>query len=50
MPDTAAFKIININIDYIQAAKEECNTNIGLTHITEGEMLRNQTQHRKCMW
>ena len=29
MPDTAAVKIININIDSIQAAKEECNTNIG---------------------
>ena len=29
MPDTAALKIININIDSIQAAKEECNTNIG---------------------
>ena len=31
MPDTAALKIININIDSIQAAKEECNTNIGDT-------------------
>ena len=32
MPDTAALKIININIDSIQAVgmqKEECNTNIG---------------------
>ena len=29
MPDTVALKIININIDSIQAAKEECNTNIG---------------------
>ena len=29
MPDTAALKIININIDAIQAVKEECNTNIG---------------------
>ena len=32
MPDTAALKIININIDSIEAAstwKEECNTNIG---------------------
>ena len=27
--DTAALKIININIDSIQAAEEECNTNIG---------------------
>ena len=31
IPDTAALKIININIDSIQAAKEECNTNIGDT-------------------
>ena len=29
MPDTAALKIININIDSTQAAKGECNTNIG---------------------
>ena len=32
MPDTTALKIININIDSIEAAstwKEECNTNIG---------------------
>ena len=29
MPDTAALKIININIDSTQA--EECNTNIGGT-------------------
>ena len=29
MPDTAALKTININIDSIQATKEECNTNIG---------------------
>ena len=29
MQDTAALKIININIDSIQVAKEECNTNIG---------------------
>ena len=29
MQDTAALKIININIDSIQAAEEECNTNIG---------------------
>ena len=29
MPDTAALKIININIDSIQAVKEECNTNVG---------------------
>ena len=28
MLDTAALKIININIDSIQAAKEECNNNI----------------------
>ena len=28
MPDTAALQIININIDSIQAMKEECNTNI----------------------
>ena len=28
MPDTAALKIININVDSIQAVKEECNTNI----------------------
>ena len=31
MPDTAALKIININVDSIQAVKEECNTNIGDT-------------------
>ena len=31
MPDMAALKIININVDSIQAAKEECNTNIGDT-------------------
>ena len=29
MPDTAALKIININIDSIQKAKEEYNTDIG---------------------
>ena len=29
MPDTAALKIININIDSIQVVKEEYNTNIG---------------------
>ena len=32
MPDTAALKIININIDFIEMAsmqKEDCNTNIG---------------------
>ena len=29
MPDTAALKIININIDSTQAVKGECNTNIG---------------------
>ena len=29
MPDTAALKIININIDSIQAEEEGCNTNIG---------------------
>ena len=29
MLDKAALKIININTDSIQAAKEECNTNIG---------------------
>ena len=29
MSDTAALKIINLNIDSIQAVKEECNTNIG---------------------
>ena len=29
MTDTAALKIININIDSIQVVKEECNTNIG---------------------
>ena len=29
MLNTAARKIININIDSIQAAEEECNTNIG---------------------
>ena len=29
MPYTAVLKIININIDSIQAVKEECNTNIG---------------------
>ena len=29
MPDTAALKIININIDSMQATEEECNTNIG---------------------
>ena len=28
MPDTAALQIINLNIDSIQAMKEECNTNI----------------------
>ena len=28
MQDTAVLKIININIDSIQAAKDECNTNI----------------------
>ena len=28
MPDTAALKIIDINIDSIQAEKEECNANI----------------------
>ena len=28
MPDTAALQIININIDSIQATKEEYNTNI----------------------
>ena len=43
MPDTAALKIININIDSIQAAEEDCNTNISA-------MLGNQTQHRKCLW
>ena len=31
MPDTAALKIIDININSIQAEKEECNTNIGDT-------------------
>ena len=31
LPDTAALEIININIDSIQAAEEECNTNIGNT-------------------
>ena len=30
-PDTAALKIININIDSIQAAEEECNKNINDT-------------------
>ena len=29
MADTAALKIININIDSIQATEEGCNTNIG---------------------
>ena len=29
IPDTAALKIININVDFIQAAKKDCNTNIG---------------------
>ena len=32
MPDTAALKVINVNIDSIHVAgtqKEECNTNIG---------------------
>ena len=29
MPDMVALKIININIDSIQSAEEECNTNIG---------------------
>ena len=29
MPDTAALKIININIDSIQAAEEKSNTNSG---------------------
>ena len=29
MPDTAALKIIDINVDSIQHEKEECNTNIG---------------------
>ena len=29
MPDTAPLKVININKDSIQTAKEECNTNIG---------------------
>ena len=29
MSDTAALKIININIDSIQATEEECNTNTG---------------------
>ena len=28
MSDTATLQIININIDSIQAMKEECNTNI----------------------
>ena len=28
MPETAALQIFNINIDSIQALKEECNTNI----------------------
>ena len=31
MPDTAALKIIVINIDSIQAEKEECSANIGNT-------------------
>ena len=31
MPDSEVLKIININIDSIQAAEEECNTNIGNT-------------------
>ena len=31
MPGTATLKIININIDSIQAVKEECSTNIGNT-------------------
>ena len=31
MLDTAALKIININIDSIQAVAEECNTNTGDT-------------------
>ena len=31
IPDAAALKIININIDFIQAAEEECNTHIGDT-------------------
>ena len=31
MPDTAALKIININIDSMQATEEKCNTNIGDT-------------------
>ena len=29
MPDTAALKIINVNVDSIQAAEEEGNTNVG---------------------
>ena len=29
MPDTAALKIINMNVDSMQAVKEDCNTNIG---------------------
>ena len=29
MPDTAALKLINVNIDYIQAEVEQCKTNTG---------------------
>ena len=29
MPDTAALKLISINIDFIQAEAAECKTNIG---------------------
>ena len=29
MPDTAALKLININIDSIQAEEAECKTNMG---------------------
>ena len=45
MPDMAALKIINVNIDSIEAAsmqKENCNTNI--------EDAKNQTLDRKLMW
>ena len=41
MPDTAALKIININIDSIQAEEEKCNTNIG----NAGKSNRTQEEH-----
>ena len=42
MPDTTALKIININVDSIQAVKEDCNTNNGYT--------MESNKHRKYLW